>query len=218
MDVLNQLVETFAPGLKQSDRAPSRRALAIWKQVDKFDEAVARQVDRRRSAGSDRFFSALSSAADHSLLWFTVGTVRGAVSRRHAGFPMGLYASQIVQSGLVNGALKPLFNRPRPEGFQDDLQMGMHRPITSSFPSGHAASAFSAAVVLADDDPLAPFYYALAALVAYSRVHTRMHHASDVLVGSVIGLGLGFASRAAIHKVQQLQQRREPQGTLTLPA
>ncbi|MCB9388411.1 MAG: hypothetical protein H6512_02100 [Acidimicrobiia bacterium] len=76
MDVLNQLVETFAPGLKQSDRAPSPKALAVWRRVDKFDTAVSRVIDRRRTPKSDRFFSALSSAADHSLLWFTAGTVR----------------------------------------------------------------------------------------------------------------------------------------------
>ncbi|MCB9388410.1 MAG: phosphatase PAP2 family protein [Acidimicrobiia bacterium] len=94
--------------------------------------------------------------------------------------------------------------------------MGMHRPITSSFPSGHAASAFAAAVVLADDDPLGPFYYALAGLVAYSRVHTRMHHASDVLVGSVIGLGLGYVSRSAIHAAERIQHTSN--GTASIEA
>jgi undecaprenyl-diphosphatase len=70
----------------------------------------------------------------------------------------------------------------------------MHRPISSSFPSGHAASAFTAAMLLRDS-PLGPALFVLASLVAASRVYTKMHHASDVLVGSALGLAMGAAAR-----------------------
>ena len=70
----------------------------------------------------------------------------------------------------------------------------MHRPITSSFPSGHAASAFTAAMLLSDS-PLAPAYFVLAGLVATSRVYVKMHHASDVLVGAALGVAMGAVAR-----------------------
>jgi undecaprenyl-diphosphatase len=74
----------------------------------------------------------------------------------------------------------------------------MRRPITSSFPSGHAATAFMAATLLSKGTRAAPAYYALAGLVAYSRVHVRMHHATDVAGGAVLGLALGAVARRFI--------------------
>jgi undecaprenyl-diphosphatase len=72
----------------------------------------------------------------------------------------------------------------------------MRVPITSSFPSGHATAAFTAAVFLsADDDALAPLWYGLAGAVAFSRVYVRMHHASDAVAGATLGLVLGRVLR-----------------------
>jgi undecaprenyl-diphosphatase len=92
--------------------------------------------------------------------------------------------------------VKSFFRRVRPpEHFTntDPLPYGMRRPITSSFPSGHAATAFMCAVVLSRGNRAAPFYFSLAALVAFSRVYTRMHHTSDVVAGAALGLVLGSA-------------------------
>ena len=57
-----------------------------------------------------------------------------------------------VESLLTNGPIKACFRRVRPDDDhppEGPLPYGMHRPITSSFPSGHAASAFTAATLLA---------------------------------------------------------------------
>ncbi len=67
--------------------------------------------------------------------------------------------------------------------------MDLRTPLTSSFPSGHASSAFTAAGILSEHDPaLRPVFYALAAVVATSRVHVQVHHASDVVVGAALGV------------------------------
>jgi undecaprenyl-diphosphatase len=73
----------------------------------------------------------------------------------------------------------------------------MHRPITSSFPSGHAASAFTAATLLAGG-PAPPLWFGLAATVAASRVYTRMHHTSDIVAGAALGVGLGLLARRLV--------------------
>jgi len=84
-----------------------------------------------------------------------------------------------------------MFRRARPviELVEGPLPYGMRRPITSSFPSGHATAAFTAAVLLSDRHR-AP-WYALAAVVATSRVYVRMHHTSDIVVGAAVGVALG---------------------------
>jgi undecaprenyl-diphosphatase len=71
----------------------------------------------------------------------------------------------------------------------------MRRPITSSFPSGHATAAFTAASVLAHTGRGDALWFALATVVAGSRVYVRMHHASDVIAGAVLGIALGRVAR-----------------------
>lgn len=145
----------------------------------------------------DRFFYGLSSAADHGLLWLAIGAGRAA----RAGEPaiaLKLGAMLGAESILTNGAVKSLFRRVRPqEHFTHDapLPYGMRRPITSSFPSGHAATGFMAAMVLSKGTRAAPAYFTLAGLVAYSRVHVKMHHWGDVLGGAALGLALGAVAR-----------------------
>ncbi len=145
----------------------------------------------------DRFFYGLSSAADHGLLWLAIGSVRAARMGEPA-IALKLGGLLGAESILTNGAAKSLFGRIRPqEHFTHDapLPYGMHRPITSSFPSGHAATAFMAATLLSKGTRAAPAYFVLAGLVAYSRVHVRMHHPADIAGGAALGLALGVLAR-----------------------
>ena len=171
--------------------APRTGRLA--RRVSSFDDRVTAQIELARSPAADHLFYSLSSAADHGLLWLSIGAVRAATSRHHRRAFVRLAVAMGAESVLTNGVIKTAFRRIRPPEYFDvgPLPYGMHRPITSAFPSGHAASAFTAATLLADDDPLAPLYYGLAALVAASRVYVRMHHASDVVAGAAWGLALG---------------------------
>jgi undecaprenyl-diphosphatase len=102
---------------------------------------------------------------------------------------------------VVTNLVKIVFRRVRPqEHFENTerLPYGMRRPITSSFPSGHAVTAFTAASVLARGSRLAPVYYVLAATIASSRVYTRIHHASDGVAGVALGLALGRVARRLV--------------------
>ena len=100
---------------------------------------------------------------------------------------------------IVNVILKFSVNRARPWqtypnlGFHEFHQsIGVREPIDSSFPSGHTASLFAAAVVLviaykAKGIPA----LAVALLVALSRIYLCMHYPSDVLAGALIGSACG---------------------------
>lgn len=163
--------------------------------VHALDDAVDKWLERYRTDALDRLFYGLSSAADHGMLWHALGIVRG-VRRGDLGYAVRFSKMLGYESALTNGAVKSLFRRVRPpEHFANDdpLPYGMRRPITSSFPSGHAATAFMCAVLLSKGTRAAPFYFTLAALVASSRVYTRMHHTSDVAAGAALGLVLGNA-------------------------
>jgi len=143
------------------------------------------------------FFYALSSAADHGLLWLLLGATRAA-RKGDPAIALRLGAVLGAESLLTNGVIKLAFRRIRPQDHfthEEELPYGMRRPITSSFPSGHAATAFMAATLLSKGTRLAPAYFTLAALVAYSRVHVRMHHPADIAGGAALGLALGAVAR-----------------------
>jgi undecaprenyl-diphosphatase len=130
-------------------------------------------------------------------VWLIIGAMRGLRSERdwHAAARVG--GGLAIESVLVNGLIKSLFRRTRPP-WEPDRTPRLRRPRTSSFPSGHATSAFSAAGLLSEDDVLWPLYYAIAVVVASSRVYVKVHHASYVLVGAAIGIALGRIGRKLV--------------------
>jgi undecaprenyl-diphosphatase len=172
--------------------APARADL-----VARFDAAVEGAVDGIRGPELDQIFYALSAAGDHSKIWHSLAWLRGVASgRRDEARRMS--TALAIESFVTNVVIKTAIGRVRPDRAESDapLPYGMRVPITSSFPSGHATAAFTAAVFLSDDDPaLAPLWFGLAGAVAFSRVYVRMHHASDAVAGAAIGLALGAGLR-----------------------
>ena len=109
---------------------------------------------------------------------------------------IGLSTALGVESALVNGPVKSMFRRSRPV---QDVPRPHHlrQPKTSSFPSGHASAAMVAAALLSRHTGGAA-WYAVGAVVATSRIHVRIHHASDVAGGVVIGVALGAIARRVV--------------------
>jgi membrane-associated phospholipid phosphatase len=110
-----------------------------------------------------------------------------------------LGAEALLNSTIVVSALKTASQRQRPP---EDHSSGEFFDGGSSFPSGHAASAWSLATIVAQEyghhRPLVQVgVYGLATAVSLSRYTGRNHFLSDVLVGSAIGYGIG---RYVYHK------------------
>ena len=160
-----------------------------------FDAAAEAALDRLRGhPAADRLFYGASGVFDHSVGWLILGALRGLRSEHDWTAAVRVGTGVFAESALVNLGIKSLFRRTRPP-WEVDRPLPLRRPRTSSFPSGHATAAFTAATLLADDDPLWPAYYAIAVVVATSRAYVRIHHASDVLGGVAIGLVLGRIGR-----------------------
>jgi undecaprenyl-diphosphatase len=162
-----------------------------------FDAAVDRAFDHIRTPAVDKVAYPLSSAADHSLLWHMSGAVRALVKRGDAAWAARFSLAMGVESVLTNGAVKSQFQRVRPREY-DELAFhhGLRRPITSSFPSGHATAAFCAATLIDGG----PGWYVAAAAVASTRVYVRLHHATDVIAGAAVGLALGRIMRPLVNR------------------
>jgi undecaprenyl-diphosphatase len=164
-------------------------------EIKRFDDTVDRAIDRVRSPAMDGVVYRLSSAADHSLLWHVCGAATALARGGDVKFAARFAAAMGVESLLTNGAVKTVFGRIRPREYADiEFHHGLHRPITSSFPSGHATAAFCAATLLGGG----PGWYALATGVAATRVYVRLHHASDVAAGAAFGVALGLGFRRIV--------------------
>jgi undecaprenyl-diphosphatase len=108
-----------------------------------------------------------------------------------------------VTSAVVNLGVKPLARRNRPDR-TDAEHEARHvlMPESTSFPSGHSASAFAFAEAVSSTLPVLGVPLRLAAAtVAYSRVHTGVHYPGDVIVGSLIGMTAGQLVAVAAQRV-----------------
>jgi undecaprenyl-diphosphatase len=119
-------------------------------------------------------------------------------------------ASIGVSSLVVNVLLKSLGDRVRPDretaGVIADRHVRM--PGSSSFPSGHSASAFAFATAVGREMPLLALpLRGLAAGVAYSRVHTGVHYPGDTLVGSLVGASAGLVVARSLDRAADRRSR-----------
>jgi undecaprenyl-diphosphatase len=164
--------------------------------VERVDAAVDGWFDRLRGNRlADRVFYAASWAGDWSRLWHAIALVVAVVSPRHRAAMVRVAVSLGIESLLVNQGIKRLFRRARPV-HDGERPHALRTPSTSSFPSGHATSAVVAASLLSDAVPQARvLWWPLAGTIAASRVHVRIHHASDVAGGIVVGAVLAALAR-----------------------
>jgi undecaprenyl-diphosphatase len=168
---------------------------SIARAVARFDAAIDTRVDDFRGHPHvDRLMYAATELGDFSLIWQLVSATRALGPDRQPVHAVRVAAVLGVESALVNGPVKSLFRRHRP-AWEQERPRRLRRPRTSSFPSGHASAAMTAAGVLAENDPLWPVYYAVGAVVAGSRVYVKIHHPSDVVAGALLGLVLARVAR-----------------------
>jgi membrane-associated phospholipid phosphatase len=171
--------------------APGR--FAFGPAIARFDQRADIALERLRGNPlADAVFVSATRLGDWSLIWHIVNVSRGLTgSRRESEVPV-LALALGAESLLVNQGLKRLFHRPRPTR-EGDPRYPVRRPLTSSFPSGHASAAAFTAVVLTgwDGRRSAPLWATLAGVVAVSRAYVRIHHASDVVAGAAMGVVAG---------------------------
>ncbi|MFZ9156533.1 MAG: phosphatase PAP2 family protein [Ilumatobacteraceae bacterium] len=172
--------------------------------VDRLDlRADAALEPLRANPSAAKVFTAASQLGDFSLLWHLVGAARGVTSNKRATQAIALSALLGAESLIVNQGLKRVFKRERPTTSGDE-RFDVRTPSTSSFPSGHASSAVFAATILTtwDGKKSAPLWFGLAAVVGTSRAFVRIHHASDVIGGAAVGLGLGLLVRPIVKRLR----------------
>ena len=136
--------------------------------------------------------------SDWGILWLGLGAAMAAAGNRFGrrAATRGLLSAGIA-SAVANGPVKVLARRRRPAAAPLAARLlRLRSPSSSSLPSGHTATAFAFAAGAAQEAPLVGVpLLGLASLVGFSRVHSGLHHPSDVALGAAIGVGSALATR-----------------------
>lgn len=163
--------------------------MAIPPIITSFDVATDEKLGRwRGNPLANRVAYLASEIADYSMGWHILGVCISVANPALIPHTIRMAVTLGIESVVVNGGIKPLIGRERPDGWEGVAEHDVRRPKTHSFPSGHSSSGVVAATLLTAAVPAArPVWWSLAAVVAWSRLHTRMHHASDIVAGAGIG-------------------------------
>jgi undecaprenyl-diphosphatase len=140
------------------------------------------------------FFIGLSWIGSLGVIWLVIAAVLAVVWRRPSIFLTVLAADVLADLAAELG--KVIVQRHRPFETQIGPKSNAH-----SFPSGHTATAFACATVLAHFVPRwrVPFFV-LAALIGLSRVYNGMHYPTDVLAGAVLGVLIALLLLAVVRR------------------
>jgi membrane-associated phospholipid phosphatase len=178
--------------------------------VKAFDDRVDSMLSPLRGRrAADRTAYLASELADFSVGWHLANAAIALARPRTEVHAVRMAVALGVESALVNGVIKPLFRRDRPASWEDVASLQVRRPKTASFPSGHASSATLAALLLSETVPgLRVLWWSAAAVVCTSRVHTRMHHASDVAAGVMVGAAIGLVTTRIAPLPRGIRPRR----------
>jgi undecaprenyl-diphosphatase len=183
----------------------------LLRELRAVDTAVYAAVAGTPTPALDALLQPLTSSADRSRLWIGIAAATAVVggTRGRRGALEGLAAIGLA-SASVNLVLKQVSRRPRPDRTAAGVPVPRHvrMPESTSFPSGHSASAFAFAGGMAHSVPALGIPLHLgSATVAYTRVHSGVHYPGDVIAGSLIGIACGQLAPRAVRGVLRLLPR-----------
>lgn len=183
-----------------SQLIPIRRTELWGAEITSLDEGLRGTYSARAGAISDALFGASIAAPALYLLGTSIDDADGD--------KLILYGQSLVVNTLLVGVMKRLVQRPRPYLYSKDPAVRRYAKEQGedaflSFYSGHAALTFGAAVTGAyllgasgaSESARALAWgggMMLASATANLRVRAGKHFYSDVVIGGIIGMGVGY--------------------------
>lgn len=148
------------------------------------------------------FFSFFSQQGGSLIIWIVLVILallfevrkHPGISKKDKQFILTIILTLAITTLFVNYGLKNIFQRTRPYLIDKPIKLTLtdstdfNCPIDFSFPSSHAAIAFSASVILVFFHKKRKyFYYLIAIIISLSRIYLGCHYFFDVIVGGLIG-------------------------------
>lgn len=154
-----------------------------------LDHRIQRWVVTHRVEALDPVFTFLSRIGSLGLVWILLALVATVLWRRPV--VLAAVAAGVLSADLLALGLKIVGGRTRPYGANPEPEPLLSTPLDLSLPSGHSATSFAGAALLAAFAPrLAVPLLTLAAAIACSRVYVGVHYPLDIVAGALLGLGV----------------------------
>jgi undecaprenyl-diphosphatase len=149
----------------------------------------------------DRFMSWISASGGAGMIWVLLGLIAMATPR-HRAAAWRVMLTLMLSYALVDTIVKPAFVRPRPSIHAMAPPRELPPlPRSFSFPSGHAAATFGAAVAVSRMWPQTRvLWWTLAVLIGYSRIYLGHHYPLDVACGALVGVAVAFCVLGGRHR------------------
>jgi undecaprenyl-diphosphatase len=159
-----------------------------------------------RNSVLDVLFPGITMLGDSDWIWIVIAILLLCFcAYRKAGITLA--TALLLEWGIVNLTLKPLFDRMRPFMLNPAVNLLITKPTDGSFPSGHTAAAFASAFVIYHfNKRWGVAAYTLAILIALSRLYLYVHFPTDVLGGMIIGTLVGLLAVLVVGKVDRMRQ------------
>lgn len=177
------------------------QAFINW--VYNADWAILNFIEEHMHSGvCDAIFKNITHLGDGGILWIIIA-IALMLFRRTRYIGIAVAVSLALNSIICLGILKPAFARLRPFMLDSGIDLILHAPTDFSFPSGHTASSFSAAVtLLLYNRKYGVLSLIAAALIAFSRLYLMVHFPSDVIAGIALGALTGAAAFIVTQKLE----------------
>jgi len=152
-----------------------------------FDKPIFDFIVLNGNSLLDMFFGWMSHFGSLFVVMLVVTSLFLWEEKKKDWIPI-LWSSFII-SFVLSAILKLLVARLRPYGIVPFSFLGA---INYSFPSSHAAVAFSLLPILNKEFPKLKWFWILfAVFVSYGRIYLGLHYPSDVIAGALIGYIIG---------------------------
>jgi len=162
--------------------------------ITSLDGRLAVWIATHRYAPANDVFVWLGWIDKLGAVWMVLAAVISFRLRRRATPALAttvLTALTTLAADTVALGVKDLVHRTRPFVTHPQIHP-LYAVHSSSFPSGHAATAFAGAILLSYLAPRsAPLFVALASAISFSRVYVGVHYPIDVAAGAAIGAAVG---------------------------
>ncbi len=134
----------------------------------------------------------ISSCGDFGINWLIVILITNFFDQTRS-MSIDMLIALIGATLIGQITIKSIVKRKRPCHLYKDVHMLVPIPNDLSFPSGHTTSSFACSTVMFLYNPLLGsigLFYAI--LTALSRLYLFVHYFSDVVVGMLLGITIGF--------------------------
>lgn len=160
----------------------------MWDYFSPVDISILRVIREYFSSPlMDSIMVFITKLGDNGFIWIAIGIIL-LISKKYRKVGFTMLIALAITSIIGEGIIKNIIQRPRVFTTFPDIEIIIRAPLSYSFPSGHTASSFAAAVVLGHYiKDWKYLIYFFAALIAFSRLYLLVHYPSDIIGGILLG-------------------------------